>query len=227
MSRLPSGLSPRVETLLAREREGAPLSAAVRARAIARARAALVAGGSSDVRSNARSHAPGLRWAVAAALVCFAGAAAGAVGYELRARLTPASDPPPARTAPPLPIERAVTLPATPATPATETVSPGPDLRPRPRASRGAVARAELALLGRAREAVASGEYAAALPPIAEHVRHFKDGRLAEEREALRVKALAGLGRSDEARRAAVAFRIRFPRSVLLPAVRQMPDATP
>ena len=43
-----------------------------------------------------------------------------------------------------------------------------------------------------------------------------------EEREALHVKALAGLGRRDEARRAAAAFEDRFPRSVLLPAVRQI-----
>jgi hypothetical protein len=43
----------------------------------------------------------------------------------------------------------------------------------------------------------------------------------------LRVKALAGLGRTDEARRAARAFRARFPRSVLLPAVSQMPASEP
>jgi hypothetical protein len=60
------------------------------------------------------------------------------------------------------------------------------------------------------------------LSHIAEHARRFKDGRLTEEREALRVKSLAGLGRSDEARRAAAAFRARFPRSVLLSAVNQM-----
>jgi hypothetical protein len=32
-----------------------------------------------------------------------------------------------------------------------------------------------------------------------------------------------GLGRSNEARRAAAAFRARFPRSVLLPTIGQMP----
>jgi hypothetical protein len=63
------------------------------------------------------------------------------------------------------------------------------------------------------------------MPPIAEHARKFKDGRLSEEREALRVKALAGLGRSGEARRAANSFRARFPRSVLLSAVNKMSPA--
>jgi hypothetical protein len=60
------------------------------------------------------------------------------------------------------------------------------------------------------------------LPPIAEHARRFRDGRLAEEREALRVGALAGLGRDEEARHAASNFRTRFPQSVLGPAVDQM-----
>ena len=93
--------------------------------------------------------------------------------------------------------------------------------------SRGEAAREELRLLRQARAAVARTDFAAALPPLTEHARRFKDGRLAEEREALRVKALAGLGRTDEARRAAAAFKARFPRSVLLPIVSQMPSSAP
>jgi hypothetical protein len=62
-------------------------------------------------------------------------------------------------------------------------------------------------------------DYAAALPPLAEHARKFRHGRLAEEREALRVKALAGLGRDRAAERAAAAFEARFPRSPLVSAV--------
>jgi hypothetical protein len=79
--------------------------------------------------------------------------------------------------------------------------------------------------LGQARTAVARQDFAAALAPIAEHRRRFKEGRLAEEREALRVKALSGLGRTEDARRASDAFEARFPRSVLLPAVRRMPSS--
>jgi len=78
-----------------------------------------------------------------------------------------------------------------------------------------------------ARSAVARQDFGAALGLLTEHARRFKEGRLAEEREALRVRALAGLGRTEEARRAAGQFQARFPRSVLLPAVRQMPGATP
>jgi hypothetical protein len=87
--------------------------------------------------------------------------------------------------------------------------------------------RAELRLLRQAHAAVARQDFAAALTPIAQHTRQFRDGRLAEEREALRVKALAGLGRTEEARRAAAAFEARFPLSVLLPAVSRMPASEP
>jgi hypothetical protein len=85
----------------------------------------------------------------------------------------------------------------------------------------------ELVLLRQARAAVARQDFAAALGPISEHARQFKSGRLAEEREALRVKALSGLGRTEEARRAADAFEARFPRSVLLPAVSKMRGSGP
>ena len=44
-------------------------------------------------------------------------------------------------------------------------------------------------------------------------------GRLAQEREALRVGSLLGLGRTDEAQCAARAFAARFRRSALLPLV--------
>jgi len=73
----------------------------------------------------------------------------------------------------------------------------------------------ELGLLQRARAGVASGKFSTALEAIAEHQRRFPSGRLREEREALRVKALAGLGRNDEARLAAKRFREHFPGSVL------------
>jgi hypothetical protein len=73
----------------------------------------------------------------------------------------------------------------------------------------------ELRVLQPAQRAVAQGSFASALAVIAEHQRRFPSGRLAEEREALRVKALLGLGRSAEAQRTGAAFRKRFPRSAL------------
>jgi hypothetical protein len=115
-------------------------------------------------------------------------------------------------------VEPAEVAPPTPA-PATETERP--TTAP---LSRADAARLELRLLRPARAAVAHEQFATALVWINEHARRFKDGRLAEEREALRVKALAGLGRTAEARRAAVAFRARFPRSVLLPALSRLTE---
>jgi hypothetical protein len=91
---------------------------------------------------------------------------------------------------------------------------------PRPTGSAAAYA-LELRLLERARAAVAEGDHAAALRFIASHQRRFPQGLLREEREALRVKALAGLGRADEAKRAAERFREDFPRSVVLPGLEQ------
>jgi hypothetical protein len=60
------------------------------------------------------------------------------------------------------------------------------------------------------------GDYTDVLAILAEHERRYPAGRLSEEREVLRVKALVGLGRGGEARRAAASFRLHFPRSVLL-----------
>jgi hypothetical protein len=82
-------------------------------------------------------------------------------------------------------------------------------------------------LLRRARAAVARKDFPAALASIAEHARRFKDGRLTEEREALRIKALSGLGREEDARHTANVFESRFPRSVLLPAVSHMAAEKP
>ena len=217
MSRERPPVSPDVQALLDHEREIPPLPATVRARALARAHAAVVAGGD---RAAAPAPVPRTRWAAAAAVVCILSVAVGAAAYQIRARAQLATPPShPAATAPvppPPPSIRSAPIAE------VEMVRPPAPVTTPAALSRADAARAELRLLRQARAAVAREDYAAALPPIAEHARAFKDGRLTEEREALRVKALAGLGRSDEARRAAAAFRARFPRSVLLQAVNQM-----
>lgn len=79
----------------------------------------------------------------------------------------------------------------------------------------------ELALLEPARSSIARGDYAGALGAVARHQREFPNGQLAEERSALRVRALWGLGRIAEAETAAAAFRQRYPRSALLAWMRQ------
>ena len=83
---------------------------------------------------------------------------------------------------------------------------------------------AELGLLQRAQVAYAEHNFPGALVVLAEHTRCFPQGRLAEEREALRVRSSARSGRTEEARRVAGAFANRFPRSVLLPRLRQIAD---
>ena len=122
--------------------------------------------------------------------------------------------------------------PATPAAPFTEG-TPEPASVPAPRA---APARApsgtdsyalELKLLKPARAALARGDCASALAALTEHERRFRNGRLAEEREALRVTALSGAGRTDEARQVAGAFRKRYPQSVLLSRMKEPDPAAP
>jgi hypothetical protein len=218
-------LSPETRALLERERVIPQLPAGQKARAMARARASLAAGRSAmTAATTAPMRArPGKRWAAAAAAL-LASAAVGAAAYGLRARLAHAPQVAPVAQA--TRVALAPTAPAPPVAIVEQPVAPTPPLTA-PGPSAAETARAELHLLREAHAAVARRDFSAALVPIAEHARKFKNGRLAEEREALRVKALSGLGRTDEARRAAAAFRAHFPRSVLLPAVSQMPASGP
>jgi hypothetical protein len=79
---------------------------------------------------------------------------------------------------------------------------------------------AELGLIRSAHASYASHDFANALAMVGEHAQRFPQGLLAEEREALRIRSLAGTGRTKDAERAVSAFARRFPRSVLLPRLR-------
>jgi hypothetical protein len=85
---------------------------------------------------------------------------------------------------------------------------------------------AELELLQRAQAAYASQDYHETLALVGKHGRRFPNGRLSEEREALRVRSLAASGQVDEERRAVAAFIHRFPRSVLLSRLQGSSNAT-
>lgn len=74
----------------------------------------------------------------------------------------------------------------------------------------------ELRLLEPARRNIAGGNFSAALSAILRHQREYPRGQLVEEREALRVRALWGMGARSEAQSAAVRFRQRYPHSGLL-----------
>ncbi len=76
-------------------------------------------------------------------------------------------------------------------------------------------------LLDRARREFARGDFAATLGTLKHHSRLYPKSALDEERAALEIKALAGAGRSDEARARAARFVAQYPQSFLLPSVRE------
>lgn len=73
---------------------------------------------------------------------------------------------------------------------------------------------AERSLLERARNALARSDGRAAMDAIDEHQRRFPSGSLAEEREALAVRALLATGKRADAERRAASFRQRYPKSL-------------
>jgi len=215
-------LSLDMESLLAQERVFPEERGELRARALTRARRTLEELSASSTRSFWQRRVTLL---VAAALVLGFAAAAIAARLPLRRPTVQAPNVPPALAVTPArahALEGAMPKADVPAGTPSDVVSEVPE-RPSvgPKARRSSAADAndtdalELGLLQRTRGAVAKGEFSTALDAIAEHQRRFPAGRLREEREALRIKALAGLGRNDEAQRAAERFRERFPRSVL------------
>jgi hypothetical protein len=78
---------------------------------------------------------------------------------------------------------------------------------------------AERELLDRARKALARGDTPDAERALDLHARRHPTGLLLEEREALAIKVLVDVGRTEEARRRAVKFRERYPRSLFGPSV--------
>jgi RNA polymerase sigma-70 factor (ECF subfamily) len=221
-------LDPELEAFLAHgaiERRAPP---EVRARALARAQAIVAAGGAIPTGPTAPARAPlpsatrgqaRFRIAAAAALA-IASAAVGAVA-ALRARSDQAPPAGPAWS--PSPAASAPVTNVGSRTPASPARAAGPSTAPPSRPARGAPREdpftAELELLQRAHGAYTRHEFSAALTLIAEHARRFPKGHLAEQREALRVRSLIGAGHQDEAQRAAAAFAVQFPRSVLLSRV--------
>lgn len=208
-----SPLSPELDALINREREIPPVSAAQRSRALARARATMAEPQMVAVHSRAPSRP---RWIPAAAAVV-ASAALAAAAYELHTNARPTG--PGAAAGSPVVAARLVPTEVRAPTQAPAVEQPPPPPAP--------ADNLELRLIRQAHAAVVRGDYAAALRPIAEHARRFRDGRMAEEREALRIKVLAALGRTEEARRATASFRTRFPRSVLIPAIGRMLPSDP
>lgn len=208
--------SPEFEALLEQSKQIPTVPAAVRARVLTRARAtAALAGSARPPRSLLRPAM--LHPAALVAATVLGMGIAGAV-VLLRDRKPPVP-PAEASASPALAVRSALSAVAPPPTPlpaaplAPSATEPHPSAKAAsPRESYAA----ELELLRRAQAAYASGDFSGSLVPLSEHARQFPNGRLAEEREALRVSCLRGLGRSSDARRAAASFAQRFPHSVLL-----------
>jgi hypothetical protein len=214
----PPPLSPELEALLAPHRKVLPLAPSVEARAIARASA--IAAESPAPAAVRVFGPPRLVFAAAAALVLALGAGAYAARGWIAAPpfRAPTGVAPlaPSNTTPP----RRAVVSAGPEVDTPATIAPEPAPRRRgpikTHAAPALPSNAELQLLRLAREDVTRGDFASALAVIGEHSRRFRNGSLVEEREALRVKVFAGLGRPDEAQRAAAAFHRRFPHSAYL-----------
>jgi len=231
MSRAELGpLAPDLQALLACEREIASQPAEVRERALLRARAVLRA---SALQPRARASLGGVRWLIAAAIVLTAATLFGAALRAKRAASRSAFGAVPvlaSQSSPPKKSLAASAASVNASEPVALTAPPEPSsVAPIPAASEPAPHRAtpqeayalELELLSPARAAVARGDFASALAAIGEHERRFPAGRLAEEREALRVQALSGLHRTSDARTCAAAFRARFPGSILLSRMKE------
>jgi hypothetical protein len=229
MKRARSDLEPELEALLKPCKIQRQVPSELRARVLTRARAVVAGEAVPPVtapdqplpkKARAGRRRRLVQVAVAASVAMVAGAVGAVAALYVGRALTPEV---PARqsasAARKLPSTN-VGVPATdPLTAETESPAAARPTRPAHAGAKEDRFTAELALLQRAHAAYTGRDFSAALTVIAEHAHRFPKGPLAEQREALRVRSLAGAGRADEARRAAAAFAIRFPRSVLLPRV--------
>jgi outer membrane protein assembly factor BamD (BamD/ComL family) len=111
-----------------------------------------------------------------------------------------------------------VLVPAAAPTPASapEAVSPAPPAREAP------VLETEIALLQRARRALATHDPVRALAALDRHRRRWPAGELLQEREVLSIQALILANDRDDARRRADRFLAHFPASTLAATVLQL-----
>jgi hypothetical protein len=224
--------APWVESLLVHERVPPASPDLVRARLLARAAAAPR---DPSAVPSVRADPGRVRrrfLAAAAGITLVAGVAAAFQMMRPASKLVPSSHPsgPPPRASRPADTDDAPAIAAPQESVAAAERAPGPRRRPSTAAQRDRgidLGVGEIGFLDRAREADRRGSYTDVLAILDEHQRVHPAGRLSEEREVLRVKALAGLARSGEARRVAARFRQRYPRSVLLPKIDEILASLP
>lgn len=158
-----------------------------------------------------------VKWLVGVGVAAFA--AGGAVGVGVVKAIAPEVKPavitaPPApvqpvqvQPSPPVPVE----APPMPAAPRAPVVAP-------PVKTTDALG-IERSLLEQARTALSRGNAADALNALDEHEKKFPQGQMAEERAAMQVLTLKAMGRLDEARSRAEAFRVRYPKGLFRASV--------
>lgn len=227
MSRREAWSEINVQSLLESAKEVPPQPDDVRARVLARARAAAAVPLPPVVAPSPRPLfprqllAPASVAGVAAAVVCMVYALGGRSPRQESAHVAPSGALRGGTAAPAVAVASSLTVPS------AAPVSPPPielDATSRVKRPASNSARrdwqesygAELELMRSAHNAYAAQEFTSALVLVGEHARRFPGGLLSEEREALRVRCLLGAGRSSQARVAAAAFAASFPRSVLL-----------
>jgi hypothetical protein len=98
---------------------------------------------------------------------------------------------------------------ATPPQTQSHTANRTPVLEPN-----GKTLAAERTLLDVARAALSRGEAASAVEAAQRHAAEFPSGQLAEEREAILIRALIQAGDVDDARARAARFHVRYPASI-------------
>jgi len=171
--------------------------------------------GVSSAAPPARAHAPASALASATRAAPPASALASATQAAPPASASAGRVPPlavPPLKSGPLSIASASTRAASP--PAlTASSASASSASSTPLVAASALAEQDAALLQQARRLVAS-EPARALTLTRDHELHFPGSPLTEERQALRIEALARLGRRAEAERELATFDQRFPRSI-------------
>jgi len=113
-------------------------------------------------------------------------------------------------------VSRAVPRVVAPREPTVTPVAPSPRV---PRATTKPTLQLEGELLEKGRIAMVRGDTDGAFAAVEEHLARFRDGKLSEEREALRIQTLVAADRDPEARTALGAFRRAYPKSLVEPAL--------
>jgi hypothetical protein len=159
------------------------------------------------------------------------GAAVGAGGYgtfqAVRQRPAAPLATAPHALEPPAPAPALLPEPSPPEV-APPPPAPAPPVRARePGESRDQMLAAERRLLEQARTALVKGDDDTAITTLRRHARIFVDGQLAEERDALLIRALVGKGEYAQARERASRFHKQHPRSLFAGVVDQAMQAIP